>query len=116
MHFHRFGDTTLQENINQENLELLKEYYKLFTEKMPPDCEYRTMQYPDGFEKLWWVKGYKMVILAESHNFFHKFKHFVSVHSPADVKSDFRPNATAETTERMKQSNDELNSYFKLLK
>lgn len=52
MHFHRFGDTTLQENINQENLELLKEYYKLFTEKMPPDCEYRTMQYPYGFEKL----------------------------------------------------------------
>ncbi|KAM6135979.1 inositol polyphosphate 4-phosphatase type II isoform 1-T1 [Phoenicopterus ruber ruber] len=34
----RFGDTTLQENINQENLELLKQYYKLFTEKMPPDC------------------------------------------------------------------------------
>ncbi|NXA33789.1 INP4B phosphatase, partial [Eudromia elegans] len=34
----RFGDTTLQENINQENFELLKEYYKLFTEKMPPDC------------------------------------------------------------------------------
>ncbi|XP_065692326.2 inositol polyphosphate 4-phosphatase type II isoform X4 [Patagioenas fasciata] len=34
----RFGDTTLQENINQENLQLLKEYYKLFTEKMPPDC------------------------------------------------------------------------------
>ncbi|KAM6266916.1 inositol polyphosphate 4-phosphatase type II isoform 5-T5 [Spheniscus humboldti] len=34
----RFGDTTLQENINQESLELLKEYYKLFTEKMPPDC------------------------------------------------------------------------------
>ncbi|XP_009070372.1 PREDICTED: type II inositol 3,4-bisphosphate 4-phosphatase-like, partial [Acanthisitta chloris] len=34
----RFGDTTLQENINQENLELLKEYYKLFMEKMPPDC------------------------------------------------------------------------------
>ncbi|NXA80256.1 INP4B phosphatase, partial [Thryothorus ludovicianus] len=34
----RFGDTSLQENINQENLELLKEYYKLFTEKMPPDC------------------------------------------------------------------------------
>ncbi|XP_072784842.1 inositol polyphosphate 4-phosphatase type II isoform X7 [Taeniopygia guttata] len=33
----RFGDTTLQENINQENLELLKEYYKLFMEKMPPD-------------------------------------------------------------------------------
>uniref|UniRef100_A0A8V0Y5R9 phosphatidylinositol-3,4-bisphosphate 4-phosphatase n=1 Tax=Gallus gallus TaxID=9031 RepID=A0A8V0Y5R9_CHICK len=34
----RFGDTTLQENINQENLQLLKEYYNLFTEKMPPDC------------------------------------------------------------------------------
>ncbi|NXD00969.1 INP4B phosphatase, partial [Certhia brachydactyla] len=34
----RFGDTTLQENINQENLELLEEYYKLFMEKMPPDC------------------------------------------------------------------------------
>uniref|UniRef100_A0A8D0GTY1 phosphatidylinositol-3,4-bisphosphate 4-phosphatase n=1 Tax=Sphenodon punctatus TaxID=8508 RepID=A0A8D0GTY1_SPHPU len=34
----RFGDTTLQESVNQENLELLKEYYKLFTEKMPPDC------------------------------------------------------------------------------
>ncbi|XP_053109974.1 inositol polyphosphate 4-phosphatase type II isoform X7 [Hemicordylus capensis] len=34
----RFGDTSLQESVNQENLELLKEYYKLFTEKMPPDC------------------------------------------------------------------------------
>ncbi|XP_019377678.1 PREDICTED: type II inositol 3,4-bisphosphate 4-phosphatase isoform X1 [Gavialis gangeticus] len=34
----RFGDTTLQENVNQEHFELLKEYYKLFTEKMPPDC------------------------------------------------------------------------------
>ncbi|XP_054846189.1 inositol polyphosphate 4-phosphatase type II isoform X1 [Eublepharis macularius] len=34
----RFGDTSLQESINQENLELLKEYYNLFTEKMPPDC------------------------------------------------------------------------------
>ncbi|XP_077670574.1 inositol polyphosphate 4-phosphatase type II isoform X6 [Eretmochelys imbricata] len=33
----RFGDTTLQESVNQENFELLKEYYKLFTEKMPPD-------------------------------------------------------------------------------
>lgn len=53
MVFYRFGDTTLQENINQENLELLKEYYKLFTEKMPPDCEYKIMQYPNGFDKLW---------------------------------------------------------------
>ncbi|XP_075786012.1 inositol polyphosphate 4-phosphatase type II isoform X2 [Pelodiscus sinensis] len=34
----RFGDTTLQERVNQENFELLKEYYKLFSEKMPPDC------------------------------------------------------------------------------
>nr|XP_060634887.1 inositol polyphosphate 4-phosphatase type II isoform X3 [Anolis sagrei ordinatus] len=34
----RFGDTSLQENVNQDNLELLKEYYRLFTEKMPPDC------------------------------------------------------------------------------
>uniref|UniRef100_A0A8C8RAD9 phosphatidylinositol-3,4-bisphosphate 4-phosphatase n=1 Tax=Pelusios castaneus TaxID=367368 RepID=A0A8C8RAD9_9SAUR len=34
----RFGDTTLQESVNHENFELLKEYYKLFTEKMPPDC------------------------------------------------------------------------------
>ncbi|XP_029454081.1 type II inositol 3,4-bisphosphate 4-phosphatase isoform X2 [Rhinatrema bivittatum] len=34
----RFGDISLQENINQENFEFLKEYYKLFTEKMPPDC------------------------------------------------------------------------------
>ncbi|XP_051473050.1 inositol polyphosphate 4-phosphatase type II isoform X3 [Apus apus] len=34
----RFGDTTLQESINQENLELLKEYYKRFMEKMPSDC------------------------------------------------------------------------------
>ncbi|XP_070613860.1 inositol polyphosphate 4-phosphatase type II isoform X2 [Erythrolamprus reginae] len=34
----RFGDTSLQESLNQENLELLKEYYKLLMEKMPPDC------------------------------------------------------------------------------
>nr|XP_051675387.1 inositol polyphosphate 4-phosphatase type II isoform X2 [Oryctolagus cuniculus] len=33
----RFGDVSLQENINQENFELLKEYYKTFMEKMPPD-------------------------------------------------------------------------------
>ncbi|XP_072477227.1 inositol polyphosphate 4-phosphatase type II isoform X2 [Notamacropus eugenii] len=33
----RFGDVSLQEGINQENLELLKEYCQLFTEKMPPD-------------------------------------------------------------------------------
>lgn len=63
-----------------------------------------------------WVKGYKTVILAEFHNLFHKFKHLVSVHDPADLKSDFRPRATAETTEKMKQRNDELNCYFKLLK
>ncbi|XP_039194874.1 inositol polyphosphate 4-phosphatase type II isoform X3 [Crotalus tigris] len=34
----RFGDTSLQESLNQENMELLKEYYKLLMEKMPPDC------------------------------------------------------------------------------
>uniref|UniRef100_A0A670YS31 phosphatidylinositol-3,4-bisphosphate 4-phosphatase n=1 Tax=Pseudonaja textilis TaxID=8673 RepID=A0A670YS31_PSETE len=34
----RFGDTSLQESLNQENLELLKEYYKLLMEKIPPDC------------------------------------------------------------------------------
>ncbi|XP_012498182.1 PREDICTED: type II inositol 3,4-bisphosphate 4-phosphatase [Propithecus coquereli] len=33
----RFGDVSLQESINQENFELLKEYYKIFMEKMPPD-------------------------------------------------------------------------------
>ncbi|XP_068961533.1 inositol polyphosphate 4-phosphatase type II isoform X3 [Petaurus breviceps papuanus] len=33
----RFGDVSLQENINRENFELLKEYCQLFTEKMPPD-------------------------------------------------------------------------------
>ncbi|XP_044123949.1 inositol polyphosphate 4-phosphatase type II isoform X4 [Neovison vison] len=35
----RFGDVSLQESINQENFELLKEYYTAFMEKMPPDCE-----------------------------------------------------------------------------
>ncbi|XP_074252976.1 inositol polyphosphate 4-phosphatase type II isoform X5 [Saimiri boliviensis] len=33
----RFGDVSLQESINQENFELLQEYYKIFVEKMPPD-------------------------------------------------------------------------------
>ncbi|XP_037686645.1 inositol polyphosphate 4-phosphatase type II isoform X1 [Choloepus didactylus] len=33
----RFGDVSLQESINQENFELLQEYYKMFMEKMPPD-------------------------------------------------------------------------------
>ncbi|XP_044768546.1 inositol polyphosphate 4-phosphatase type II isoform X2 [Neomonachus schauinslandi] len=33
----RFGDVSLQESINQENFELLKEYYMTFMEKMPPD-------------------------------------------------------------------------------
>lgn len=36
----RFGDVSLQESINQENFELLKEYYTVFMEKMPPDCKY----------------------------------------------------------------------------
>ncbi|XP_053316957.1 inositol polyphosphate 4-phosphatase type II isoform X2 [Spea bombifrons] len=34
----RFGDTSLQESINQENVEHLKEYYRLCTEKSTPDC------------------------------------------------------------------------------
>ncbi|XP_047422247.1 inositol polyphosphate 4-phosphatase type II isoform X1 [Sciurus carolinensis] len=33
----RFGDVSLQESINHENFELLKEYYTIFMEKMPPD-------------------------------------------------------------------------------
>uniref|UniRef100_A0A8C5K9T6 phosphatidylinositol-3,4-bisphosphate 4-phosphatase n=1 Tax=Jaculus jaculus TaxID=51337 RepID=A0A8C5K9T6_JACJA len=33
----RFGDVSLQESINQENFELVKEYYSIFMEKMPPD-------------------------------------------------------------------------------
>uniref|UniRef100_A0A8C6QIZ2 phosphatidylinositol-3,4-bisphosphate 4-phosphatase n=1 Tax=Nannospalax galili TaxID=1026970 RepID=A0A8C6QIZ2_NANGA len=33
----RFGDVSLQESINQENFELVKEYYSTFLEKMPPD-------------------------------------------------------------------------------
>ncbi|XP_036852628.2 inositol polyphosphate 4-phosphatase type II isoform X2 [Manis javanica] len=33
----RFGDVSLQESINQENFELLKEYYMIFIERMPPD-------------------------------------------------------------------------------
>lgn len=43
----RFGDVSLQESINQENFELLKEYYSIFMEKMPPDCKsenYRNQQ------------------------------------------------------------------------
>ncbi|KAM4708351.1 inositol polyphosphate 4-phosphatase type II isoform 4-T4 [Discoglossus pictus] len=34
----RFGDTSLQESINQENVEYLEEYYRLCTDKMDPDC------------------------------------------------------------------------------
>eukprot|EP00062_Callorhinchus_milii_P012594 gi/632959809/ref/XP_007895837.1/ PREDICTED: type II inositol 3,4-bisphosphate 4-phosphatase isoform X2 [Callorhinchus milii] len=34
----RFGDISLQEIINQENLELLNRYYKSFEEKLSPDC------------------------------------------------------------------------------
>lgn len=69
---------------------------------MPPDCEYKIVWCPDGFEKLWWVKGYKAVIVVEFHNLFHKFKYYVSLHRPADLKSDFRPIAIAETIKRMK--------------
>lgn len=34
----------MQESINQENFELLKEYYTVFMEKMPPDCKYASYQ------------------------------------------------------------------------
>ncbi|KAJ6668756.1 hypothetical protein lerEdw1_012239 [Lerista edwardsae] len=61
----RFGDTSLQENVNQENLELLKEYYKLFTEKMPPDYQasFRAKSQRDGENAL---------ISREEHGFLIK--------------------------------------------
>ncbi|XP_039606118.1 type II inositol 3,4-bisphosphate 4-phosphatase isoform X2 [Polypterus senegalus] len=34
----RFGDISLQEKINQENYEILKEYYRLLSEKVPAEC------------------------------------------------------------------------------
>ncbi|XP_075055425.1 inositol polyphosphate 4-phosphatase type II isoform X3 [Mixophyes fleayi] len=34
----RFGDTSLQESINQENVERLEEYYRLCTDTEAPDC------------------------------------------------------------------------------
>uniref|UniRef100_A0A8C5LYA8 Inositol polyphosphate-4-phosphatase type II B n=1 Tax=Leptobrachium leishanense TaxID=445787 RepID=A0A8C5LYA8_9ANUR len=34
----RFGDTSLQESINQENVEHLNEYYRLCVDKSAPDC------------------------------------------------------------------------------
>ncbi|XP_053559675.1 inositol polyphosphate 4-phosphatase type II [Bombina bombina] len=34
----RFGDTSLQESINQENAEYLKEYYRLCTDQLAPQC------------------------------------------------------------------------------
>ena len=34
----------MQESINQENFELLKEYCTVFMEKMPPDCKYASYQ------------------------------------------------------------------------
>lgn len=55
----------MQENINQENLELLKEYYKLFTEKMPPDCKYKIMQYANGFENVCYIEDPKKVTLPQ---------------------------------------------------
>uniref|UniRef100_A0A2K5D970 phosphatidylinositol-3,4-bisphosphate 4-phosphatase n=1 Tax=Aotus nancymaae TaxID=37293 RepID=A0A2K5D970_AOTNA len=47
----RFGDVSLQESINQENFELLQEYYKIFMEKMPPD-------YISHFQEQNDLKGY----------------------------------------------------------
>ncbi|XP_069878223.1 inositol polyphosphate 4-phosphatase type II isoform X2 [Dipodomys merriami] len=43
----RFGDVSLQENINQENFELLKDYYTIFMEKMPPDYISRFQEHND---------------------------------------------------------------------
>ncbi|XP_040823227.1 inositol polyphosphate 4-phosphatase type II isoform X3 [Ochotona curzoniae] len=48
----RFGDVSLQENINQENFELLKEYYKVFMEKMPPDCKYASYRKQQNFAQI----------------------------------------------------------------
>uniref|UniRef100_A0A8C4TA97 Inositol polyphosphate-4-phosphatase type II B n=1 Tax=Erpetoichthys calabaricus TaxID=27687 RepID=A0A8C4TA97_ERPCA len=37
----RFGDISLQEKINQENYEILKEYYRLLSEKVPAECKFK---------------------------------------------------------------------------
>ncbi|RXN01904.1 Type II inositol 3,4-bisphosphate 4-phosphatase, partial [Acipenser ruthenus] len=34
----RFGDISLQERINQENLKILNEYYRILSEKVPLEC------------------------------------------------------------------------------
>ncbi|XP_041839692.1 type II inositol 3,4-bisphosphate 4-phosphatase isoform X2 [Melanotaenia boesemani] len=34
----RFGDISLQERINQKNFKMLEAYYKLLSEKVPPEC------------------------------------------------------------------------------